>query len=184
MTKKRRLTDDEIRLWNRFTAGIDRIGKDKHPIAQKPQPKMPDNEVTASSGKHAEGSKRGQIVPTLPTLDPAKPVNTDRRTWQRLKRGQVTIESRLDLHGRTQTEAHDALERFLKTSSMRGLRCVLIVTGKGFDGQGVLRQMVPRWLAEESNRNSVITYCPAHPRHGGDGALYVLIRRRHNRNYR
>ncbi len=184
MTKKRRLTDDEIRLWNRFTTGIEPISKDKHPIVGKPEPKIPDKKEIASSGKPTAVRKQTQIAPTLPVLDPAKPINTDRRTWQKLTRGQIAIESRLDLHGRTQAEAHDALERFLRTSSARGLRCVLIVTGKGVEGQGILRQMVPRWLEEANNRKSVITYCPAHARHGGGGALYVLIRRLGGRSHR
>jgi DNA-nicking Smr family endonuclease len=60
-----------------------------------------------------------------------------------------------------------------------GLRCVLVVTGKGGgEGRGVLRQMVPRWLGEASHRQYVLTFCPAQPRHGGDGALYVLLKRR------
>lgn len=114
-------------------------------------------------------------------LDPTRPTGTDRRTWERLKRGQIPVERRLDLHGRTQAEAHGALDRFLAASSASGCRCVLIVTGKGTDGQGVLRQMVPRWLAEEGNRAKIITFSNAHPRHGGEGALYVLIKRRRTR---
>ena len=175
MTGKRRLTDDEIRLWNRFTAGVERIANDKRPTKPKPQSEARDKKAATINSQPKESSKRAQVAPT-----PSAPdlVNTDRRTQQRLKRGQIEIEGRLDLHGRTQLEAHDALGRFLQTSSTRGLRCVLIVTGKGPGGQGVLRQMVPRWLAEKGNRERVIAYCPAHARHGGDGALYVLVRRR------
>jgi DNA-nicking Smr family endonuclease len=181
MTKKRRLTDEEIRLWNRFTAGIERIDKDKLPTKPSPQPEARDKTAANSNSQPTESSKRAK-VPQAPSASDL--ANTDRRTWQRLKRGQIAIEGRLDLHGRTQIEAHDALGRFLQTSSMRGLRCVLIVTGKGVDGQGVLRQMVPRWLAEEANRKRVITYCSAHARHGGNGALYVLIRRQRGRSVR
>lgn len=90
----------------------------------------------------------------------------------------MTIERTLDLHGRTQTEAHLALDRFLAMAVAANLRCVLVVTGKGGTaGRGVLRQMVPRWLAEARHRRTVLTYCPAQPRHGGEGALYVLLRR-------
>lgn len=105
-------------------------------------------------------------------------MNTDRRTFERLKRGKIAIERRLDLHGQTQLEAHDALDRFLVAAAARGLRCILIVTGKGVDGNGVLRQMMPRWLAEQGNREKIITYCTAQPQHGGVGALYVLLKRR------
>lgn len=181
MTKRRRLTDDERRLWQRFTADIEQLAKDKPPVEPKLPSKNPGNQASASNGRSPAGSQTRPAPPKpasmSPTLDPTKPVNTDRRTWERLKRGHIAIESRLDLHGRTQIEAHDALDRFLAASSASGMRCVLIVTGKGVDGHGVLRQMVPRWLAEGGNRKKIITYCTAQPRHGGEGALYVLIRR-------
>ncbi len=89
----------------------------------------------------------------------------------------MTIDGRLDLHGRTQIEAYDLLARFLALSIAKERRCVLIVTGKGPDGQGVLKQMVPKWLAEPDNRARVVTYCSAQARHGGGGALYVLLKR-------
>ena len=111
-------------------------------------------------------------------LDPERPIGLDRRSWLRLKRGQVTIEAKLDLHGRTQDHAHRALGRFLDEAQTRGERTALVVTGKGLASGGLLRQMVPRWLNEPGNRDRVVAFCPAQPRHGGSGALYVLLRRR------
>jgi DNA-nicking Smr family endonuclease len=110
-------------------------------------------------------------------LDPHRPVGLDRRTWLRLKRGQVAIEQTLDLHGRTQDEAHRALARFLAAAQAAGCRCVLVVTGKGLGSGGTLRHMVPRWLNEGANRELIVAFTPAQARHGGSGALYVLLRR-------
>ncbi|MGH6945112.1 MAG: Smr/MutS family protein, partial [Geminicoccaceae bacterium] len=118
------------------------------------------------------------IARQSPALDPERPVGLDRRTWLRLKRGQVVLERTLDLHGHTQAEAHRLLARFLAEVQAAERRCVLVVTGKGLESGGTLRHMVPRWLNEAENRERVVAYCPTQPRHGGSGALYVLVRRR------
>lgn len=104
----------------------------------------------------------------------------DKRTVQRLKRGQLDIEARLDLHGLTQSVAHARLDGFLTAAQDRGLRCVLVITGKGRVGEagGVLRQMVPRWLNTPPNRGRVLSMTQAQPKHGGAGALYLLLRRK------
>jgi DNA-nicking Smr family endonuclease len=109
---------------------------------------------------------------------PAPAVGLDRRSAQRLKRGQTAIEARLDLHGMIQDEAHPALTRFIAESHAAGRRAVLVITGKGTrEGAGVLRRAVPRWLAEAQCRPYVLAIESAQPRHGGDGAFYVLLRR-------
>jgi DNA-nicking Smr family endonuclease len=89
----------------------------------------------------------------------------------------VAIEQTLDLHGRTQDEAHRALARFLAAAQAAGCRCVLVVTGKGLGSGGTLGHMVPRWLNEGANRELIVAFTPAQARHGGSGALYVLLRR-------
>jgi DNA-nicking Smr family endonuclease len=100
----------------------------------------------------------------------------DRRSAQRLKRGQTAIEARLDLHGMTQAEAHRALLAFIARARGDGLRAVLVITGKG--GEGVLRASVPRWLAEPRVRAMILAIEEAQPRHGGAGAKYVLLRKK------
>lgn len=102
----------------------------------------------------------------------------DRRQALRLKRGQLAIEARLDLHGMTQAEAHRELASFVARHHAAGKRVLLVVTGKGTrEGTGVLRAAVPRWLAEPALRDRVLATRPAVPRDGGDGALYILLRR-------
>jgi DNA-nicking Smr family endonuclease len=103
----------------------------------------------------------------------------DRRTLERLREGRIPLEGTLDLHGLTQDEATAALDNFLWQAWREGRRSLLIVTGKGTarDGGGVLRSAVPRWLGESSHRERLIGVSPAHTEHGGDGALYILLRR-------
>ena len=113
-----------------------------------------------------------------PALDPNRPIGLDRRTWQRLRAGRLPIEARLDLHGDTQEMAHRRLQGFLADCQASGRRCVLVVTGKGRAGGGILRHMVPRWLGEPGVRERLVAYTPAGLEHGGSGALYVLLRRR------
>lgn len=168
MSRQRRPTADELELWQSA------MGKTA-PLAERPAPEAhPKGQPPAVERRPAPS-----VAPHRPPpeLDPHRPVGVDRRTWLRLKRGQVTIEARLDLHGQTQEQAHRRLGQFLASTAQRGARCVLVVTGKGLASGGVLRHMVPRWLNEGGNRERVLAFSSAQLRDGGDGALYVLLRR-------
>ena len=92
-----------------------------------------------------------------------------------MRRGKVAIEARIDLHGMTQAEAHDALEDFIFDCQASGRRSVLVITGKGVAGEGILRAAVPKWLNE--HRRIVRGFSHATPKDGGEGALYVLLKR-------
>lgn len=160
----RRPSAEESALWRSAMSGV----RARRPMPPAPLPSPPDP---------------ASIAPTrpLPAEAPAGAQGTglDRRSAQRLKRGQTPIEARLDLHGMTQEEAHGALRRFIARMYAEGRRTVLIITGKGMQGGGgVLRQGVPRWLAEPGCRALVLAIEEAQARHGGAGALYVLLRRR------
>jgi len=115
-----------------------------------------------------------------PDLSLDRIAGVDKRLAERLKRGQLEIEGMLDLHGLTQDEAHRQLDGFLAAAAQAGRRCVLVITGKGAwrAAAGVLRESVPRWLNEAPNRARVLAIAQAQPRHGGSGALYVLLKRR------
>lgn len=103
----------------------------------------------------------------------------DRRTYERLREGHIAIEGQVDLHNCTQEEAFTKVNQFLDDAWFEGRRCLLVITGKGTarDGGGVLRSDVPRWITEGKHRDRLIGIGPADSRHGGDGALYVLLRR-------
>jgi len=138
--------------------------------------------------------------PALPITNPrhvASPpplASFDRRTAQKLGRGKAEPEARLDLHGTGLEDARFHLLQFLASQRARGLRMVLVITGKGaspFSGhtlhgktqfnsperEGKIRRELPRWLEEAQFRIHVIGFQPAHPRHGGGGAFYVRLRR-------
>jgi DNA-nicking Smr family endonuclease len=101
----------------------------------------------------------------------------DRATAQRFRRGLRAIEARLDLHGMTQAEAHHALGEFVRAASAAGRRTLLVITGRGTDRPGILKDAVPRWLDQGELRRQVLAVAAAKPQHGGAGALYVLLRR-------
>jgi DNA-nicking Smr family endonuclease len=113
----------------------------------------------------------------------------DGNTKEKLKRGQLQPAARIDLHGMSEAAAHGALLSFLAGAQARGVRLALVVTGVGNPARdevaewmrprhGVLKQMVPRWLNEKEFAALAVGTAPAHVRHGGDGALYVYLRKR------
>jgi DNA-nicking Smr family endonuclease len=142
---------------------------DQKPVAARPQKlKLPSR--PPSSPERAP-------TPVLPPL-----TAIDRRARQKIARGRVEIDARLDLHGMKQNEARERLSAFLHRAQARGKSLVLIITGKGTAApegaeRGVLRRAVPLWLALPEFRALVIGFEEAAPAHGGAGALYVRIRR-------
>jgi DNA-nicking Smr family endonuclease len=117
---------------------------------------------------------------TMAGLVPADLPGFDRRTSDRLRKGRIGIQARIDLHGMTQTEAHGALAAFVLRCWSDGCRSMLVITGKGSSGQGggVLRRAVPLWLNQPPLRERIIGIEEAGHKDGGAGALYVLLRRR------
>lgn len=100
--------------------------------------------------------------------------------WEKqIRRGRLDIERSLDLHGYTLDHAHNSLHRFMGQAIRDGLRVLLVITGKGKGGQGrgVIRQSVPEWLKSGPYASNIFAIRNAHPTHGGDGALYVILRR-------
>ncbi|MCB2012748.1 MAG: Smr/MutS family protein [Geminicoccaceae bacterium] len=149
------------------------------PAFEPPQP--PTTRLKQTTASRSVMPVAAPAVPSIKVsqaLDRSRPVDMDRRNWQRLKRGQMGIDARLDLHGLSQEEAHRRLDSFLLAQQARGARCVLVITGVGQRNGGILRNMTPRWLDTEPNRSRILAYSPAQTRDGGHGALYVLLRRR------
>lgn len=141
---------------------------------------------TAKPGKPAKASA------PLPRLQPPRPRNrptgVDGKTAERLRKGAVEPDARLDLHGLTESTAHRALVTFLRSAASRGARLTLVITGKGakaetleelFDppARGILKSVVPRWLQEPELAHFVADVRTAHRKHGGAGALYVYLRK-------
>lgn len=115
------------------------------------------------------------------------PPQLDRRTAEKLRKGKIRIEARLDLHGKNQNQAHELLNNFITQSANQGLRCVLVITGKGKSRLlsekiiepevGVLKRKVPEWLEEKIFSQHILRVAQAHPKDGGSGALYIYLKR-------
>ena len=122
---------------------------------------------------------RGRRPRRLGSARAARPASTGAPP-DRLRRGRLGVDARLDLHGLTQHAAHDALVRFVLDAHARGRRSLLVITGKGTfgDGRGILRARVPDWLNDPPLRDKVLAIETAQPKDGGAGALYVLLKRR------
>jgi DNA-nicking Smr family endonuclease len=156
------------------------------PVAAAPPDDRPEKTEKAEAKKRPAPPRpvppvaRPAPAPELPELGPGRAPGLDKRSAQRLARGQMKIDATLDLHGMTQAEAAVELQDFLGRAEQSGRRCVLVITGKGRIGEegGVLRRMVPRWLNAPPNRARVLSFADAQPKHGGAGAMYVLLKRR------
>lgn len=179
------MTDpDDDQLWRAVTQGVERLKQQRSKaISSTPAvvaPRTPERIAPLPSGKLSPIPTSSKRSPTPPPLVMGQGTGVDKRTVQRLKRGRLAIEARLDLHGLTQSEAHARLDSFLETSQDRGLRSVLVITGKGRISRegGVLRRMVPQWLNTSPNRERVLTMSQSQPKDGGSGAIYLLIKKR------
>lgn len=159
-------SDRDAALWQRAMHGV-------RPLAPRPEPTTP----PAKPPEKRAASRQPVRPAPLPPLAVEPAAGYDRANAERLKRGQHPVEARLDLHGLTQAEAHRALAGFLQSARANGKRCVLVITGRGRAGGGVLKTAVPRWLDEPGFRPHVLAIATAQPRDGGSGALYVMLRR-------
>jgi DNA-nicking Smr family endonuclease len=177
VSRRRQLSDEEQALWSGFVRSITPLrGKrvtDRSPVAAD----KPASPAAATAPKAAP-----QLAPPAKT-PPLAPLG--RRLKQRVARGRERIDARIDLHGMTQMQAHAALRRFLQRAQDDEARIVLVVTGKGTSAgardaaneRGVLRRQVPLWLALPEFRSLIVGFEDAHIGHGGQGALYVRLRR-------
>lgn len=182
--------DDQTSSPNPFP-DIDQSAPDKsHPLKQTLRPPADKTSKDKPAGSYAH-QQRSSPTHRVPQLS-----NFDKKSRRRLGAGQIEIAARIDLHGMRQHEAHDALRGFLNSAHARGLRWVLVITGKGaptrhghdydhehdtssfrgLQSRGVLRREVPQWLTEPELRAIVVSHTTAAQHHGGEGARYVQLR--------
>lgn len=181
MAKKGRTpSSNEISLWKKFTHGIQQIHDAFEDLIDSEPQSAKDRPVTA-------------LKTTL--SNPSKPKNTtpqfngfDRRTRQKLEKGNMPIEGRIDLHGKTQDQAKTTLTSFVTRAYTQKKRCLLVVTGKGSSKskdhnivserseRGVIRKNLPMWLAQPPMNEMVISHIQAAPKDGGSGAFYIYLR--------
>jgi DNA-nicking Smr family endonuclease len=190
MSRRRNLSDEEQALWVGYARSIKPLKPVK--TAHKRDPGPGRASVQAALQKADQEARASPQTPVrrdpAPVTKSAPLAPFDRRLKQRVARGRDAIDARIDLHGMTQQLAHRNLSGWLAAAHRRGHRLVLVVTGKGnprndenapwmMSSHGVLKLMVPRWLNEPELAALIANISPAHARHGGDGALYVYLRK-------
>jgi DNA-nicking Smr family endonuclease len=167
---KRELSIDEKKLWRRVAAGVKARRALPPEEAEEPAP------VVKSVAKRTEKKTSVDPMPARSALKVATPPPR-RDAEKRVRRGKLEIGGSLDLHGHTQDSGRSALVRFLQVAQARGDTVVIVITGVGRGGEGVLKRRLPEWLAEPQVRPLITGYAPAHRSHGGAGAFYVFIKR-------
>lgn len=193
--KSRVLSSEEGRLWENFVSSIT-------PIEKKDNLELRKLEVNEGYRKQNIFSSNTKIKKDLLSKvikHEKKPLKIhnfsqiDRKTLKKVKNGQINPEAFLDLHGMNVETAYQKVKEFLSECSERNKRLILIITGKGKRKEqeesfwmeysiGVLKKTVPNWLREKDNNSLILGYTTAHKKHGGEGALYIYLRR--NRNYK
>ena len=163
---RRAPTQSERALWRTAMRGVRPLDSE---AALPAVPSAPDPPVVVDT-------------PAVPAAAPviSKPGGVDGATLTRVKRGRIEVDARIDLHGMDQRAAFATLLGFVDKSSRAGRRALLVITGKGpsAQGGGVLRRNVPAWLMASPLAGRILAIETAHLRHGGEGAFYVLLRRR------
>ncbi|MSO72126.1 MAG: DNA mismatch repair protein MutS [Rhodospirillaceae bacterium] len=182
MTRFRReLSPDDAKIWRYVTRSVEPL---KGMMARHPALDQAETDPPASSrvspALRSQMPPRPSRIPIPPTpLTLGTTADIDRRTAQRLKRGDMAVDGRIDLHGLNLDQAHDALAVYIRSAYARGARCLVVVTGKGKgESIGKIRNETPHWLNQAPLRSLILAVASARPRDGGEGALYVLLKRK------
>jgi DNA-nicking Smr family endonuclease len=184
-TRERKLSAEERILWGK-------VAKSTRPLPEKLADVMALEEELQAEAEAEETARAqkardsGAVFASLP-IPPAEPVKKpsgqhhplERPVKRKIAKGRLALEARIDLHGLIQSEAHAMLLDFLMRAHERGLRHVLVITGKGssFGSDGALKRAVPMWFAKPEFRFLISSYEAAAHHHGGDGALYIRLSR-------
>lgn len=175
--RERKLSEDERVLWNV-------IARTTMPLKGKRAIEIPEMPALVEAPKpEAKPAKAAAVAQPVPAAAPKRLYvahSIDEPTRDKLSKGRLPIEGRVDLHGMTQDEAYSLLLMFLSRAHAGGVRYVLVITGKGSSkgGDGVLKRMVPAWLDTGPFRMLVSSHDHAARHHGGSGAIYIRLRRK------
>ena len=179
--------EDEAGMFARAMQGVDPMDEEiGRQVAVRPEPPAPsDPDDSEAEGRRTmEAFMRGEVEFELEFTEEymlGHVRGLDQRDLNKLKLGMFSCETHLDMHGMSSDQAYDALLFFLRESYLQGKRCVLLIPGRGLGspgGVGLLRREMERWLTREPLRRIVLAFSTALPKHGGAGALYVLLRKR------
>ena len=172
MASRRDLSPEDAQLWRYVTRNVNPYHGARHPTVE-PEPAPEPSPPVLHRSRETPASPAPQKA-----LSVGNVVDMDRRTARRLKRGELPVDGRIDLHGMTLDQAHGALTGFLRGAYNRGARCVVVVTGKGGEGTGKIRRETPYWLNQAALRPLVLAVTEARTHDGGTGAFYVLLKRK------
>lgn len=164
---ERPLANEEKKVWGKVAKTVSPRRRFKGPKAAKPLP--------PPSGRD-EFAAMLRLPPALRDAERAIPQSLDVNQDKRTRRGRVEIDARIDLHDLYQIPARAALVTAIIRASNRNDKCVLVITGKGKRGEGVLKRNFPEWISQVPIRPLIATYAPAHIKHGGNGAWYVFLK--------
>lgn len=173
-------SDDD--LWAKVTQTVtaanrdDVLFKKTHQIQKPQKPKKP--KISSASPPINQQKSKAKAVLQPADLRLSERAGFDKASARRLTKGGFEIDDKLDLHGLSEARAHRALMTFVNSAFFSSYRTLLIITGKGAQGQGVLRRKVPSWLKEPPLADKVLAITEASPKDGGGGALYVRLRRK------
>lgn len=184
-------------VWAMYARGVKKLGvKSDEEIAQpqtaKPKPAKAEPPLFEQALKAEAAPQKTPEHPAVltvardqPASAPAQPKNSpwkkeplDLRIERNMSLGDIVIEAKIDLHGRTEQEAYDSFKTFVEEQQKRGKRMLLVITGKGPEGGSVIRQNLPRWCNTAPFDTSVLAVRTAAQHHGGEGAYYVLLGKR------
>lgn len=186
----RTMRSEEERLWAQMTGDVERLEvKDRRVGPGNAERQAAPEKGQTVARKPAAISQAARDAQSTPTANSSAQQELDRRNIRRIAKGRITIDDRIDLHGMRAAEANRALNGFLRQAQADNCKIVLVITGKGqrkvaasgnwMDDRdvGVLRREVPNWLSSGELEDVVLSYRTALPQHGGEGALYVRLRR-------
>lgn len=171
-------SDEDSDLFRQMMSDVKPLPAEDRVAPDKPRP-VPKRRTQAPAPHQATGFAEREYAPDVAPEEPLffARIGLQHRVQRRLKHGDFPIEATLDLHGCTIAEAGQQLDKFLHSTTAAGLRCICVIHGKGHrsaDGRSVLKSQVNFWLRDSL---AVMAFCSAQPRHGGTGAVYVLLRR-------
>lgn len=176
---------DDFRLWKEFTRDIDPLEEpDWQALEELINKESPNDKIMRTD--LVESARTPYFKEVEPYIPPKAPPQLDARTEDRLRRGKMPIDGKLDLHGYTQEPAHRLLNQFVIDAYARQKRCLLVITGKGkstaggaiFDiPDGVLKQKLPIWASLHPISEFILKILPAKQGHGGGGAFYIYLKR-------
>jgi DNA-nicking Smr family endonuclease len=168
------MTIKDQQVWELYTSKVKAVpARSRKPQAAKAVPEKTVARQAAEKEPPQLPKLNAATQPASGLFDPL-----ERKREKALRQGEVEFDAKLDLHGMTQAEAFAALADFMRKKTKAGKRHLLIVTGKGRGGTGVLRQSLENWLRQLPEAKTILALRPAAPKHGGDGAFYVLLRKK------